>query len=95
MCDVYAERIFIMNKQVSSAEALQKLKDGNRRYLVQNQNHGDVSAVIRQETYQNGQHPYAIVIGCSDSRAIPEVVFDAGIGDLFVIRVAGNVIDFH
>lgn len=84
-----------MNKQISSAEALQKLKDGNRRYFVQNQNHGDVSAAIRQGTCKNGQHPYAIIIGCSDSRAIPEVIFDARIGDLFVIRVAGNVIDFH
>lgn len=46
-------------------------------------------------TYQNGQYPYAIIIGCSDSRAIPESIFSAGIGELFVIRVAGNVIDNH
>lgn len=84
-----------MVKQISAKEALQKLKDGNRRYLSQNHSGGDVSAEIRKETALNGQRPYAIIIGCSDSRAIPEIIFDAGIGDLFVIRVAGNVIDSH
>ena len=46
-------------------------------------------------TYLHGQHPYAIVVTCSDSRVIPESIFSAGIGDLFVIRLAGNVIDDH
>lgn len=46
-------------------------------------------------TKEHGQHPYAIVVTCSDSRVIPESIFSAGIGDLFVIRVAGNVIDDH
>ena len=55
--------------------------------------HGD--AEKRTETAENGQHPYAIVICCSDSRVIPEQIFHAGIGDLFVIRVAGNVLDRH
>ena len=56
---------------------------------------GNISAVRRQETFNNGQHPYAIIISCSDSRVIPESIFNAGIGDLFVIRVAGNVMDDH
>lgn len=50
---------------------------------------------IRLISTENGQHPYAIIITCSDSRVIPEAIFAAGIGELFVIRVAGNVIDNH
>ena len=49
----------------------------------------------REYTCKNGQHPYAVIVTCSDSRVIPESIFSAGIGDLFVIRVAGNVIDDH
>ena len=49
----------------------------------------------RIETAENGQHPYIIVIACSDSRVIPEEIFSAGIGELLVIRVAGNVLDNH
>lgn len=53
------------------------------------------SAELRHKTAVEGQHPYAIVICCSDSRVIPEHIFSADIGDLFVIRVAGNVLDNH
>lgn len=67
----------------------EKLAHGNAAYLA----HGD--AALRTETAQNGQHPYAIVICCSDSRVIPERIFSADIGELFVIRVAGNVLDRH
>ena len=56
---------------------------------------GDISPEIRLRTSRNGQEPYAIIITCSDSRVIPESIFSAGIGELFVIRVAGNVIDNH
>ena len=66
-----------------------KLISGNRNF-VQN---GD--AEVRFKTAEHGQHPYAIVIACSDSRVIPEEIFSSGIGDLFVIRVAGNVLDNH
>lgn len=76
-------------------EALQKLKDGNARYLDAKTSAGDVSVALRQKTATEGQFPYAIVITCSDSRVIPESIFSAGIGELFVIRVAGNVIDNH
>lgn len=80
-------------KNLSADEALKKLKEGNEEYVASGKNSGDISGEIRSYTCHNGQKPYAVIIGCSDSRAIPEVVFNAGIGDLFVIRVAGNVID--
>ncbi len=80
---------------MNSKEALAKLKEGNQKYLAAKSNPGDISPAIREDTTANGQHPYAIVITCSDSRVIPESIFSAGIGELFVIRVAGNVMDKH
>ena len=56
---------------------------------------GDISRRIRLFTWTKGQSPYAIIVTCSDSRVIPENIFSAGIGELFVIRLAGNVIDDH
>lgn len=76
-------------------EALEKLKSGNERYLSAEKNEGDISPAIREKTCAEGQSPYAVIITCSDSRVIPESIFSAGIGELFVIRVAGNVIDNH
>lgn len=73
-------------------ELLERLKTGNARYLATENPIGNVSPAIRKDTAEHGQHPYAIVITCSDSRVIPESIFSAGIGELFVIRVAGNVI---
>ncbi len=71
---------------------LLRLIEGNKRYLAE----ADAEAVRRRaDLAQNGQSPYAIVICCSDSRVIPEELFSAGPGDLFVIRVAGNVLDRH
>lgn len=85
-----------MHKEnLSAAEALEKLKEGNKLYLASDTNPGDISKKIRQATCDGGQSPYAIVVTCSDSRVIPEAVFSAGIGELFVIRVAGNVMDNH
>ena len=55
-------------------------------------NPGDISAAIRADTAENGQHPYAVIVTCSDSRVPAEHIFSAGIGELFVIRTAGNVI---
>lgn len=80
------------NQNLTAADALEKLKEGNKRYLNSLTNPGNISQAIRHETCENGQKPYAVVITCSDSRVIPEGVFSAGIGELFVIRVAGNVI---
>ena len=80
---------------LTADEALERLREGNARYLGASQAQGDVSPELRQSTFCEGQHPYAIVLACSDSRVIPEAIFSAGIGDLFVIRVAGNVVDKH
>ena len=66
-----------------------KLNQGNE--IFQNTSSGE----LRRRTAEEGQHPYAIVICCSDSRVVPEHIFSADIGDLFVIRVAGNVLDNH
>ena len=73
---------------------IERLRAGNRSYL-NGEFAGDVSAAAREETAAHGQHPRAIVIACSDSRVIPEAIFSAGIGELFVIRLAGNVLDRH
>ena len=80
---------------VPANEALEKLLAGNRAYQNANSNTGDISPRIREKTCREGQTPYAVVITCSDSRVIPESIFMAGIGELFVIRVAGNVMDDH
>ena len=82
-------------KGLSAEESLRKLQQGNEKYLSASANPGDVSPAIRKDTCENGQFPYAVVITCSDSRVIPESIFCAGIGELFVIRVAGNVMDHH
>lgn len=76
-------------------EALEMLKRGNEKYIDSINQIGDISSDRREETLKNGQRPYAVIISCSDSRVIPEAIFSVGIGDLFVIRVAGNVIDNH
>ena len=80
---------------ISATEAKKKLIEGNQKYLDAKAGTGDISKAMRLQTAEQGQHPYAIVITCSDSRVIPENIFSAGIGDLFVIRVAGNVLDNH
>jgi len=73
-------------------EALKKLIKGNRRFAERNMEHPD-QTVERQIEIIQGQHPFAIILSCSDSRIPPEIIFDQGLGDLFVIRVAGNLID--
>lgn len=85
----------IKHLTIKPAEALAKLKAGNAQYIAAKVNCKDISQVRRTDTLVNGQKPYAIIITCSDSRVIPENIFMAGIGDLFVIRIAGNVIDEH
>ncbi len=74
---------------------LSKLTEGNRRFLGAISPIGDVPPAVRLYTAENGQKPYAIVLACSDSRVMPESIFSAGLGELFVIRVAGNVLDDH
>ncbi len=80
-------------KGMPAGQALERLKEGNRRFLVSEKGSGDVSPSRRRETEELGQHPYAVVVTCSDSRVVPESIFSAGIGDLFVIRSAGNIVD--
>lgn len=75
---------------ISAAEALQKLKDGNQRYLA-NESALPTSHDQQRNALVAGQAPYAIVLGCSDSRVPTELIFDQGLGDIFVIRVAGNI----
>ena len=82
-------------ENLSSDEALARLKAGNERYLRARTSTSDISPELRAQTAAEGQHPYAIVLACSDSRVIPEAIFSADIGDLFVIRVAGNIVDNH
>ncbi|SFC80980.1 carbonic anhydrase [Ruminococcus albus] len=81
--------------KVSADRALEMLKGGNKKYLAAKTSLGDISPEKRRETCKNGQQPYAVIVTCSDSRVLPESIFSAGIGDLFVIRVAGNVMDDH
>lgn len=81
--------------KIRPEEAMELLIRGNERYVNALQGIGDVSPQAREKTLTGGQHPYAIIVSCADSRVIPEAIFSAGIGDLFVIRVAGNVIDNH
>src|SRR6266480_5055178 len=79
---------------VSPAEAISKLKEGNGRYTNGNLQHPGQTAERRIELAKS-QHPFAIIIDCSDSRVPPEIVIDQGLGDLFIFRVAGDVIDDH
>src|SRR4029079_18531283 len=71
-------------------DALQRLKAGNARFVAGTARFPTVQKEILADLAK-GQHPYATILGCSDSRVPPELVFDAGLGELFVIRVAGNV----
>jgi carbonic anhydrase len=79
---------------VAPADAVSKLKEGNGRYTSGNLQHPGQTTERRAELTKD-QHPFAVILSCSDSRVPPEIVFDQGLGDLFVVRVAGNVIDDH
>lgn len=76
---------------IAPGEAIERLKDGNDRYAAGNSVRPDATAERRKETLVGGQHPFATVVSCSDSRVPVEILFDQGIGDVFVVRVAGNV----
>ncbi len=77
--------------QMNGAEILEMLKKNNLSFQKNPHNQADISAMRRQATAK-GQHPYAVVVACSDSRTPPEHIFNAGLGELFVIRNAGNII---
>jgi len=82
----------VTHEGVSPAAALQRLKDGNARFVHGHAEHPHQSSDHRR-VVAGGQHPYAVIVTCADSRLSPEILFDEGLGDLFVVRVAGNVAD--
>ena len=77
---------------IPAAEALERLREGNRRFVAEVRSDDSASTRSRRRELAGGQEPFAIVLGCSDSRVPAELVFDQGLGDLFVIRVAGNIV---
>jgi carbonic anhydrase len=80
------------HKMISATEALERLKDGNRRFVATVQGDDGAPGSSRQLKLTTAQEPFAIILGCSDARVPAELVFDQGLGDLFVIRVAGNIV---
>jgi carbonic anhydrase len=77
---------------IPAPEALSRLREGNLRFASDARSHGTLTSQARREELTSGQEPFAIILGCSDSRVPAELVFDQGLGDLFVIRVAGNIV---
>jgi carbonic anhydrase len=77
---------------ISGAEALARLREGNLRFVSDARNGDTAVNRTRRQALAAGQEPFAIILGCSDSRVPAELVFDQGLGDLFVIRVAGNIV---
>lgn len=78
--------------RVSAVEALQNLRDGNQRFVAADRCIDTYLSHSQLDEHIEGQSPYAIILGCSDSRVPVEMIFDVGLGDAFVIRVAGNVV---
>jgi carbonic anhydrase len=77
---------------IPARQALDRLREGNRRFAAGRQDVAPLTTSARRVELTEGQEPFAIVLGCSDSRVPAELVFDQGLGDLFVIRVAGNIV---
>jgi carbonic anhydrase len=77
---------------ISAREALDRLREGNRRFVSEVRTHDPLANRARRNELAARQEPFAIILGCSDSRVPAEIVFDQGLGDLFVIRVAGNIV---
>lgn len=79
---------------LSAGEAIEKLQKGNERFVKLKQKHPDESKK-RRKLMLKGQHPFVVILSCSDSRVPPELIFDQGLGDIFEIRNAGNVLNEH
>ncbi|MGI9290830.1 MAG: carbonic anhydrase [Gammaproteobacteria bacterium] len=77
---------------IPALEALQRLKEGNQRFAAGKAQNSQCDEELRRKL-ANGQDPYAVILGCADSRVPAELLFDQGLGDLFVVRVAGNIAD--
>ncbi len=76
---------------IAALDALARLRDGNRRFVLDERHGGSRASPERRRELTEGQAPFAVVLGCSDSRVPADIVFDQGLGDLFVVRVAGNI----
>ena len=76
----------------SARDSFERLREGNRRFVSEVQSRETLASQARRDELATGQEPFAIILGCSDSRVPAEMVFDQGLGDLFVIRVAGNIV---
>ena len=77
---------------ITAEEAIQRLKDGNSRFVQGVRSIDAIAKQINRSDLVGGQEPFAIILGCSDSRVPAEIIFDQSLGDLFVIRVAGNIV---
>jgi len=77
---------------VNALEALERLREGNRRFVSGVHGNAELTGPARRNELVADQNPFAVILGCSDSRVPAEIVFDQGLGDLFVIRVAGNIV---
>jgi carbonic anhydrase len=77
---------------ISAQEALDRLRSGNQRFIADECEGNAIASKAHRIALEKGQEPFAIILGCADSRVPAEIVFDQGLGDLFVIRVAGNVV---
>jgi carbonic anhydrase len=77
---------------ISAADALARLKEGNHRFVSDTRSIQSLVSAARRREMVGRQEPFAVILGCSDSRVPAELVFDQGLGDLFVIRVAGNIV---
>ena len=75
---------------ITAHEALARLREGNRRFVADERSHETIESRAHRAGLADGQEPFAVILGCSDSRVPVEIVFDQGLGDLFVIRVAGT-----
>ena len=77
---------------IPAREALERLREGNRRFVADDHTRHSIAGEARRRELAEGQTPFAIILGCADSRVPAEIIFDQGLGDLFVIRVAGNIV---
>jgi len=77
---------------IPAPEALERLRVGNQRFVTEARSRDSIATQARRTELANGQEPFAIILGCADSRVPAEIIFDQGLGDLFVIRVAGNIV---
>lgn len=86
--------VFANSENLSAEDAIIKLEQGNKRFTELKLKHPD-SDKKRRKAMLKGQHPFVVILSCSDSRVPPELIFDQGLGDIFEIRNAGNVLDEH